>query len=250
MGDIARCSVRNEELLYKLFGINAELLIDHAWGWEPCTIADIKSYKPEDHSISQGQVLQYPYPFDKGKLVMKEMTDLLVLDLVSKRIVASQMVLTVGYDTENLASNNNYSGEITTDWYGRTVPKQAHGSINLGCHTSSEKIIMDAVMELFERIVDPALLIRRMYIVANHVIDERETAQTETFEQLDLFTDYAAVEKKKAEEAARLEKERSRQKAILDIKKKFGKNAIVKGMDLEEGATTISRNEQVGGHKA
>ena len=250
MGDIARCSVKNEELLYKLFGVNAELLIDHAWGWEPCTIADIKAYKPEDRSISQGQVLQYPYPFDKGKLVMKEMTDLLVLELVSKRIAASQMVLTVGYDTESLAKNSNYTGEVTTDRYGRAVPKQAHGSVNLGSHTSSEKIIMNAVMELFDRIVDPALLIRRMYIVANHVMDEREAVRADTFEQMDLFTDYAAAEKKKAEEAARLEKERSRQKAILDIKKRFGKNASVKGMDLEEGATTVSRNEQVGGHKA
>ena len=259
MGDIARCSLGseddfyNEDLLYKLFGVNAELLIDHAWGWEPCTIADIKAYKPENNSISQGQVLQSPYPFQKAKLVMKEMTDLLILDLVSKRLVAGQMVLTVGYDTESLADpvvRAKYKGEVAADWYGRAVPKQAHGSVNLGGKTSSEKIIMDAVMALFDRIVHPDLLVRRMYIVANHVTDEAAGGGGPEAEQLDLFTDYAARAQAEAAEETRLARERQKQTAILEIKKKFGANAIVKALSLEEGATAIDRNQQVGGHKA
>ncbi len=259
MGDIARCSLGkptdyyNEDLLYKLFGINAELLIDHAWGWEPCTIADIKAYKPSINSIGSGQVLQSAYSFNKAKLIVREMTDLLVLDLVDKRLVTDQLVLMIGYDIENLTKpeiKKLYHGEITTDHYGRAVPKSAHGSINLGRQTSSTKLILDAVTELFERIVDKNLLIRRVNITANHVIDETTVQKTDIFEQLDLFTDYAAVQVKKEDEEAELKREKKMQQAILEIKKKHGKNAILKGMNLEKGATTVDRNRQIGGHKA
>lgn len=259
MGDIARCSIGEsneyykEDLLYKLFGINAELLIDHAWGWEPCTIADIKAYKPSTNSIGSGQVLQSAYTFDKAKLIVWEMTDLLVLDLVDKKLVTDQLVLTVGYDIENLKNpkiKNSYHGAVTTDHYGRAVPKSAHGTANLGRQTSSTKLIMDAVTELFERIVDKNLLVRRVNITANHVIDEETVQKSDNFEQLDLFTDYGAVQAKKEEEEAELTREKSMQKAMLEIKKKYGKNAILKGMNLEEGATTLDRNKQIGGHKA
>lgn len=259
MGDIARCSIGKsneyykEDLLYKLFGINAELLIDHAWGWEPCTIADIKAYKPSTNSIGSGQVLQSAYTFDKAKLIVWEMTDLLVLDLVDKKLVTDQLVLTVGYDIENLKNpkiKNSYHGAVTTDHYGRAVPKSAHGTANLGRQTSSTKLIMDAVTELFERIVDKNLLVRRVNITANHVIDEETVQKSDNFEQLDLFTDYGAVQAKKEEEEAELTREKSMQKAMLEIKKKYGKNAILKGMNLEEGATTLDRNKQIGGHKA
>ena len=259
MGDIARCSLGketeyyNEELLYKLFGINAELLIDHAWGWEPCTIADIKAYRPENNSIGAGQVLQSPYPFEKARLVVREMADLLALDLVDKGLVCDQLVLTVGYDIENLKNpelRRRYSGEITTDNYGRAVPKHAHGSENLGRYTSSSKQILQAVTTLFERVVDPLLLVRRMNLVANHVVYEAELPKENTVEQLDLFTDYAAREEREKQEAAEQQRERRRQEALLSIKKKFGKNAIMKGMNLEEGATAKERNATIGGHKA
>lgn len=259
MGDVARCSIgktmdyHNEELLYKLFGINAELLIDHAWGWEPCTIADIKAYKPENSSVGSGQVLQCPYDFHKTRLVVREMTDLLVLDLVEKGLVTDQIVLTVGYDIENLTDADRrkaYKGEVVTDRYGRNIPKHAHGTANLGRQTSSTKLIIDSVMELYDRIMDPELLARRISIYVNHVTEGTLTGKTETYEQLDLFTDYAALEEKREQEEAELAKERKMQEAVLDIKKKFGRNAIVKGMNLEEGATTIQRNEQIGGHKA
>jgi DNA polymerase V len=259
MGDIARCSLGkptdhyNEDLLYKLFGINAELLIDHAWGWEPCTISDIKAYKPSTNSIGSGQVLQHPYSFNKAKLIVREMTDLLVLDLVDKRLVTDQLVLTVGYDIENLADSKIkmlYRGAVTTDRYGRAVPKSAHGTTNLGRQTSSTKLILDAVTELFERIVDKNLLVRRINITVNHVVDEGTVHKTNSFEQLDLFTDYAVVQAKKEAEEAELAREKKMQKAMLEIKKKHGKNAILRGMNLEEGATTIDRNKQIGGHKA
>ncbi|MFQ8992261.1 MAG: DNA methylase, partial [Ruminococcus bicirculans (ex Wegman et al. 2014)] len=248
MGDIAECSIYNEDLLYKLFGVNAELLIDHAWGWEPCTIADIKAYKPENNSISSGQVLQCPYSFEKGRLIVREMTDLLVLDLVDKGLVTDQMVLTVGYDHEGVP--DNYKGTVSKDRYGRKIPKSAHGSINIGRFTSSTKLILDKVSELYDKIVDKSLMVRRMYVVANHVVPEQSIADEESYEQLDLFTDYAALEKQREEESKRLEREENMQKAMLKIKKKYGKNAILKGMNFEEGATTIERNGQVGGHKA
>ncbi len=259
MGDVARCSLgserdfHNEDLLYKLFGINAELLIDHAWGYEPCTMKEIKEYKPESNCIGAGQVLQCPYDFDKARLVVREMTDLLVLDLVDKNLVTDQMVLTVGYDIENLTNpvrRKNYQGEVVTDTYGRKIPKHAHGTINLSRKTSSTTLIIDAVMELYDRIMDKNLLVRRITVTANKVVDEKEINRTESYEQLSLFTDY---ETKKAQEEERnkaFEKEKNIQKAVLDIKKKYGKNAILRGMNLEEGATAKSRNEQIGGHKA
>ena len=258
MGDIARCSIgkppdyHSEDLLYKLFGVNAELLIDHAWGWEPCTIADIKAYKPSTNSLGSGQVLQSPYPFEKAKLIVREMTELLVLDLVDKRLVTDQMVLAIGYDIENLTNpeiKKSYHGATTTDHYGRAVPKSAHGSTNLDRQTSSTKLILDAVTKLFERIVDKNLLVRRVNITANHIVDEATVQKTDNFEQLDLFTDYAAAQTKKEDEEAELAREKKMQHAMLEIKKKHGKNAILKGMNLEEGATTIERNKQIGGHK-
>lgn len=258
MGDIARCSLggkadyHNEDLLYSLFGVNAELLIDHAWGWEPCTIAQVKAYKPKTTSLGSGQVLQCPYAFDKGRLIVREMAELLALDLVDKGLVTDQLVLTVGYDIENLndpARRGAYRGPVTTDFYGRAVPKAAHGTANLDKQTSSAKRIVQAVMALYDRIVSPKLLIRRVNLTANRLVDESSSSKQQAAEQLDLFTDYAALEaKRKAEEEA-LAEERRLQLAMLEIKKKYGKNAILKGMNLEEGATTISRNQQIGGHR-
>ena len=253
MGDVARQSVQNDEVLYKLFGINAELIIDHAWGWEPCTIADIKAYKPSSNSLGSGQVLHYPYTAQKAKLVVREMADLLVLDLVDKGLVTDQIVLTVGYDIENLTDpkrSKSYKGEVTTDHYGRKIPKHAHGTGNLGKYTSSTREILQAVSELYDRIVDPELLVRRLNIVANHVIDETSVPAASEAEQLDLFTDYEERDRQQAEDAAALEREKRQQEAILSIKKKYGKNAILKGMNLEEGATARDRNAQIGGHKA
>jgi len=259
MGDVARCSIGrsndhySEELLYKLFGVNAELLIDHAWGWEPCTIAEIKAYKPGTNSLGSGQVLQRPYTFEKARLIVREMTDLLVLDLVDKGLVTDQMVLTVGYDTENLSDleiSASYHGDVATDCYGRKVPKHAHGSANLGRQTSSAKLIMAAVMRLFDRIVDVNLLVRRINVTANNVVDETSVARADASGQPDLFTDYGALQKKRAKEESILEREKRVQKAVLSIRKKFGKNAVLKGMNLQEGATTIERNKQIGGHKA
>ena len=249
MGDIARQSVLNEDLLNKLFGINAELLIDHAWGYEPCTIADIKAYHPESNSLSSGQVLHCPYTAEKAKLVMREMADLLALDLVDKGLVTDQIVLTVGYDIENLTHESRrkaYKGPVTTDHYGRKVPKHAHGTGNLSKHTSSTKEILQVVSEIFDQIVDANLLIRRMNITANHVLREKDAPPLPDTQQLSLFADY----QKQAEEEATREREKRRQKALLTIKKKFGKNAILKGMNFEEGATAKDRNAQIGGHKA
>lgn len=250
MGDVARCSVGresdyyNEDLLYKLFGVNAELLIDHAWGWEPTEISDIKSYRPESSSLSSGQVLQEPYEFSKARLVLKEMADLLSLELVSKRIVTDQIVLTVGYDIESL--NKSYSGAVETDRYGRKIPKTAHSSENIGRYTSSTKLICETAMSLFDRIVDKNLLVRRMYIVANHIITEKNAEKESEYVQLDLFSD---TKKQEAEENE-LKKEKDMQRAILKIKSKYGKNSIIKGMNLKEGATALERNRQIGGHKA
>lgn len=252
MGDIARCSINNEELLYKLFGINAELLIDHAWGYEPCTIKQIKAYKPTNNSISSGQVLHCPYNFDKAKLIVKEMTDLLVLDLVEKNLVTDQMVLTIEYDIENLTNQEIrklYKGEITEDRYGRKIPKHAHGTTNLKGQTSSTKIIVNAVMNLYDEIVNRNLLIRKINVTANHVIDESKVNKNEKFEQLDFFTDYESIKKEQEKERIKEEKEKNLQHAVLDIKRKYGKNAILKGMNFEEGGTTIERNKQIGGHK-
>ena len=259
MGDIARCSIGkptdyyNEELLYKLFGINAELLIDHAWGYEPCTMEDVKTYKPETNSISSGQVLHCPYEFDKARLVVKEMTDLMVLDLVDKGLVTNQIVLTIGYDIENITDKNrsqSYKGTVTTNYYGKKVPKPAHGTTNLPKQTSSTTLIINAVMELYDKIVNKKLPIRRINIVANKLVDEHSVKNANKYEQLDLFTDYEVLQKQREKENAESEREKRMQNTILDIKKKFGKNAILKGMNLQEGATAKDRNNQIGGHKA
>ncbi len=248
MGDVARTSVENEDLLYRLLGINAELLIDHSWGWEPCTIESVKSYKPISNSISSGQVLHCPYNYEKTRLIVKEMTELLTLDLVRKNLVTNQIVLTIGYDIENLTNpeiSKLYNGEITLDQYGRSVPKHAHGTINLDHKTSSTKIIMEAVMKLYNQIVNDKLLTRRINITANNLVSISKAEAEKSFEQINLFVNYDEVDKNKRKE----ESERKIQKAMIDIKSKYGKNAIIKGMNLEQGGTTIERNRQIGGHK-
>ena len=259
MGDIARCSIGeerdyyNEELLYKMFGINAELLIDHAWGYEPVTIADIMGYKPETNSIGSGQVLHCPYDFEKTKLIVREMTDALVLDLVEKQLVTDQIVLDIGYDIENLTNpdiRKKYHGEVKADRYGRFVPKHAHGTANLDTKTSSTAKIMDAVLDLYERIVDKNLLVRRVSVTANRVVDEHMVSNETEFTQMDLFTDYQTLAEKQKAEQARMEKERRLQEVMLSVKKKYGKNAMLKGTNLQEGATMIDRNNQIGGHRA
>lgn len=258
MGDVARCSLGkpgdyyNEELLYRLFGVNAELLIDHAWGWEPCTMADIKAYKPDNNSIVSGQVLRCPYMPDKARIVIREMAEMLALDLVEKRLVTDQVVLTVGYDMENLSGSKmkDYKGEITTDRYGRKVPKHAHGTENIGEQTSSSQLIVGAILRLYDRIINKKFLIRRISICANRVVDESSVKKEPVFEQLDLFTDYALLKKEQEEKEAKLERERRLQEAMLDIKKRYGKNAVLKGTNLIEGATAMERNNQIGGHKA
>ena len=253
MGDVARCSIYNEDLLYKLFGINAELLIDHAWGWEPCTIADIKAFKPSTNCLSSGQVLHCPYDFDKAKIVLKEMLEALSLDLVEKKLVTDQIVLTVGYDIENLTDvkrREAYNGEIKTDYYGRQIPKHARGTANIGRKTASTRLITDAVLKAYDENVDKKLLIRRLNITANRVVPEETLSQTPAPYQFSLFEDYKEIEKQKAKEDAELEKERKIQETLIGIKNKFGKNAILKGLNLQEGATAKDRNEQIGGHKA
>ena len=254
MGDVARCSERNEDLLYHLFGKNAELLIDHAWGWEPTTIEAIKAYKPTSNSLGSGQVLHCPYDAEKARLVLREMADMLSLDLVDKGLVTDQLVVTVGYDIENLtdpARKAKYHGAIVKDHYGRQIPKHAHGTINLDGYTASTKKIMSGAAELFDRIVDQSLLIRRLNVVANHVLPKESAPKKNGgFEQLDLFADYAAQEAQQEQEQQELEREQKMQTAMLNIKKKFGKNAILRGMNLEEGATAKDRNQQIGGHKA
>lgn len=258
MGDVARCSIgkpgeyHNEELLYKLFGINAEILIDHAWGWEPCTIADAKAYKPENKSIVSGQVLQCPYDFQKARLVVREMADALALDLVDKRLVTNQLVLTVGYDRENLDDPSRaaqYQGPVTADRYGRKIPKHAVGTENFS-YTSSANDLLRAVTALYDRIIDKNLLIRRLSISANKLLDEASASKEEPAEQLDLFTNYAAKEQQEQADKAAHARERKLQEAMLGIKKRYGKNAILKGMNLEDGATARERNRTIGGHRA
>ena len=265
MGKIARMSVQNEELLYQLFGVNAELLIDHAWGWEPCTIEAVKSYRPETNSFSSGQVLQEPYDFKKARVVIREMAEGMALDLVSKRLVTDQLVLTVGYDAECMTRpeiRNKYHGEITTNYYGKVVPKHAHGTFNFEMPTSSSRLIMDGATEIFDRQVNPDLLIRRLNLTTNHVVSETSISSQGKVPQwlwasahsqgmqLDLFTDYEALAQQHQEEQAKLDKERRMQEAQLKIKKRFGKNAILRGLNFEEGATAKDRNKQIGGHKA
>lgn len=254
MGDIAKCSVGkaddyyNEELLYDMFGVNAELLIDHAWGYEPCTMKDIKSYKPKHNSIGSGQVLSCPYDFKKGRLVLKEMLDSLALDLVDRHLVTDQIVVTVGYDRDNLT--NNYSGALMDDRYGRKIPKHGHGTINLECYTSSSIIIREKVLEWYDQKINKSLTIRRFNLSANHVIDESTIEHQESFMQMDMFTDYDQLLLQEKQLQAKLEKEKKLQETTLALKKKFGKNAVLKGMNLEEGATGRQRNKTIGGHKA
>ena len=253
MGDIARCSLGkasdyyNEELLYKLFGINAELLIDHAWGVEPCTVKDVKGYKPTENSVSSGQVLQEPYPFEKARLIVKEMADFLSMDLFAKGLVTDKITLMVGYDVENLTDGGvNYKGEIKTDRYGRKVPKESTGSQNLGGFTSSTKKLVEEFDKLFARIADKNLFVRRLNLCAAKVVDEGRAKKAAETEQLTFFDD-----KEKDEKENELnEKERKRQKAVLEIRKKYGSNAVLKGMNFSDGATGKQRNKQIGGHKA
>ena len=256
MGDIARCSIGkagdyyNEALLYKLFSINAELLIDHAWGWEPCRISDVKAYKPETNCISSGQVLQCPYDYDKARRVVREMAEAVALDLLEKRLVTDQVTLTVGYDIENVASTN-FHGETVTDPYGRKIPKHAHGTANLPGKTSSSRRITDAILGIYDSKVSPKLTIRRLAVTANRLVDEASAqSEAEPPAQFSLFDDAAAQEKQAEDEKTKLERERKLQEAMLSIKKKFGKNAILSGGSYMEGATARERNGQIGGHKA
>lgn len=253
MGKLARVSLTKQPFLYKLFGVNAELLIDHAWGWEPCTMAAVKAYKPETNSLSSGQVLTCAYTVTKARVVVMEMADAIALDLVDKKLVTDQLVLTISYDTESLNDpevRSRYRGEITTDYYGRQAPKHAHGTANLERLTSSSHLIVNAVLEIYDRIVNPDLLVRRINITTNHVVDEHKASEHRQPIQLDLFTDYEEIRRKASEEREALAKERKMQEALLTIKKRFGKNAILKGMSYEEGATARERNQQIGGHKA
>ena len=254
MGKLARMSVQDEELLYRLFGVNAELLIDHAWGWEPCTMEAVKAYRPETNSFSSGQVLQEPYSFKKARVVIQEMAEGMALDLVRKRLTTDQLVLTVGYDAECLTRpeiREIYHGEITTNYYGKAVPKHAHGTYNFDMPTSSSQLIMNGAAELFDHCVNPDLLIRRLNLTTNHVVSEASVAvQQKTPLQLDLFTDYEALEKQRQLEQEQFAKERRMQEAQLRIKQRFGKNAILRGLNFNEGATAKERNAQIGGHKA
>jgi DNA polymerase V len=254
MGKLARMSVQDEELLYRLFGVNAELLIDHAWGWEPCTMEAVKAYRPETNSFSSGQVLQEPYSFKKARVVIQEMAEGMALDLVRKRLTTDQLVLTVGYDAECLTRpeiREIYHGEITTNYYGKAVPKHDHGTYNFDMPTSSSQLIMNGAAELFDHCVNPDLLIRRLNLTTNHVVSEASVAvQQKTPQQLDLFTDYEALEKQRQQEQERFAKERRMQEAQLRIKQRFGKNAILRGLNFDEGATAKERNAQIGGHKA
>ena len=253
MGDIAEYSIRDEELLYKIFGVNAELLIDHAWGWEPCTIACIKQYKPESNSVSTGQVLQRPYKFEECEIIVREMAEYLTMDMVGKALVTDQIVLTIGYDSENFNDRHiraSYKGEIHYDHYGRPVPKHAHGTVNLNQQISSTRLITENTINLYRKIVNPALLIRRVTITANNMIPETNVAKPDGYGQLDLFTDYAQIEQEQKALENALGKERSLQRAVLKIRQKYGKNAVIRGMDLLEGAMTIERNGQIEGHKA
>ena len=254
MGRIARCSIENEELLYHLFGVNAELLIDHAWGWEPCTLKDAKNYRPENNSLSSGQVLSTAYTFKKALVVIREMADEMSLRLVKHHLVTDQLVVTVSYDTSSLTDPTikaKYDGPVTTDYYGRPAPKHAHGSVSLGQFTSSSKMIIKATAQLFKEIVNPDLLIKRLNITANHVMSEYNAPVFVAEQgQLDLFADYEALAEAQKKSQAKLKKERRMQEAVLGIKEKYGKNAILRGLNFEEGATAKERNQQIGGHKA
>ena len=253
MGKIARASLEHEDLLYQLFGVNAELLIDHAWGWEPCTIQDAHAYKPEVRSLSSGQVLSQPYTSDKALVVTLEMADALALEMVSKHLATNQLALTINYDTSNMADpayKDLYHGPLVQDHYGRTAPKPAHGTIRLKRYSSSSRQIMQAVRKLFGEIIQKDLLVRRINLVADHLQSEERARHCQQPEQLDLFDDYAEVQRKRQAEEAGLAKERRIQETLLNIKGKFGKNAILNGISYKEGATAKQRNKQIGGHQA
>ncbi len=253
MGDVARRSLTDEELFFKLFGKNAELLIDHAWGCEPCTIEAVKAYKPSTNSLGSGQVLHEPYTAEKARIVLREMADALSMELFAKKLVTDQLVVTIGYDVENIKDAKrraSYKGEIVRDGYGRLKPKHSHGTINLARYTSSTRLIMDAAAGLYDRVVDRNLLIRQLNITACRVIPEAEAPKEDAPEQMDMFTDYAALDAERERENAALERERRKQAALLKIKRKYGKNAVLRGMNYEDGATMRDRNGQIGGHKA
>lgn len=251
MGDIARCSIDNEDLLYRLFGVNAELLIDHAWGWEPVTMAQVKAYRPETRSMSNGQVLQCAYSAERARNVILEMADAVSLDLIDKRLVTDQLVLTVGYDIESLTNpviKSRYHGKVTRDYYGREVPVHAHGTINIDRPTSSASILIEKTAELYDRIINLDLLVRRLTLSINHLVDEAEAKRRRQPVQLDLFSDYEETKRQHKREEEELAKERRRQETMLKIKKMFGKNAILKGLNFADGATQRDRNQQIGGH--
>lgn len=254
MGKVARCSLLNEDLLYRLFGMNAELLIDHAWGWEPCTIQEVKNYRPETNSLSNGQVLTCPYEYSKARVVIEEMADAMALDLINKRLVTDQLVVYIAYDVMSLGrpdARNDFKGEVVMDYYGRIVPKPVHGSCNLKEHTSSSEIIRRATLEIFDKIVDRNMLVRKMNLSVNRVITEETARENKRVPlQLDLFTNYESKAEEERIENEKRTRERRIQEALLDIKKRFGKNAILRGLSLAEGATAIERNRQIGGHKA
>ncbi len=251
MGDIARCSIQNEDFLYRLFGVNAELLIDHAWGWEPVTMDLVKAYRPETTSMNNGQVLQSAYTADKARNVALEMADAASLELIERKLLTDQIVLTVGYDVESLTNpqiRSKYHGKIKTDFYGRQVPVHAHGTTNFDWPTSSGSMIIEKVGQLYDRIVNRDLLIRRLNLSINRLVSEEHVKGRGRVSQLDLFSDYEEIERKQQEEKTELERERKRQEAVLKIKKMFGKNAILKGLNYSDGATQRDRNRQIGGH--
>ena len=264
MGDIARLSTVNENRLYKALGVKAELVIDHVWGWEPIDIATIKSYRPSSNSLSSGQVLKEPYTSELAKLIVREMTELLVLDLVKHSFVTKKVTLTIGYDRTSLqtvgqgafaeyqvaTTGKRYMGRVSKDGYGRVIPYHAHGTGNLEQWTSSTKEIADCMIELYDRIIDPDLLVRRINICACNFIPEKDIPKEDENVQLDLFSDYDAEERKKAEKKEKDDKEKALQKATLLIQSRYGKNAVLKGMNLMKGGTTIERNGQIGGHSA
>ncbi|RXI24591.1 MAG: DNA methylase [Candidatus Amulumruptor caecigallinarius] len=254
MGDLARFSLHHEDMLYKVFGINAELLIDHAWGYEPVTMELVKAYRPESRSLCSGQVLTCGYTAAKARTVALEMADSIALDLVGQHLLTDQIILSIGYDAASLtdpAIRAKYDGKISTDWYGRAVPQHSHGTANLPCPTSSGKLLSEAVGRLFDRIVHPDLLVRRLSLSINHLVSEHDAAQRPfKSEQLELFTDYDLLARQEEAHRRELAKERRCQEAVLSIKRKYGKNAILRGLNYAEGATQRDRNAQIGGHKA
>jgi len=252
MGDIAKCSITNENILYKVFGINAELLIDHAWGFEVCDIKSVKSYKPRTYSLNSSQVLHEPYNYIKAKLITKEMTELLVLNMVNKKYMTNLITLSIGYDISNLTNPNikkYYHGQIVMDHYGRYIPKQSHGSIRLIKRTSSTKIIMENILKLYDEIINERLLVRRISISFSNLLNEEEAKKEVVYKQFDLFSDTAEIDKNEIQEKIDSKKENKLQNVILNIQNKYGKNSLLKAMNLESGATTILRNAEVGGHR-